>query len=331
MKKAVFFMTDGLFDIVFHKDDIKYLQQYVELALPSYNSKNFLENLDKFKDVNFLFSSWGVPKLDKDLLEAMPSLEAVFYAAGSVRHFVTDCFWEKDIALTTASMANAIPVAEFTFAQIICCLKRQFYFMNRVKRQRDFSVDRDDIAGSYKSKVGIISLGNISKRVIDLLKHTSVDIMLYCITADDCIAKELGVELASIEEIFMQADVVSLHTAANEQTRGMIRGHHFESMKPGASFVNTARGMIVEQEQMIEVLKRRSDLTAVLDVTTPEPPLKDSVLYDMENVILTPHIAGSAGHECRRMGRYMIDELVRYIDNEPLKWRVKKEDLSYLA
>ena len=94
------------------------------------------------------------------------------------------------------------------------------------------------------------------------------------------------------------------------------------SMRPGATFINTARGGVVRQAELIEVAKQRPDLQFVLDVTNPEPPEKESPLYDLPNVVLTPHIAGSAGGECRRMGQYLADELERFVAGERLQWAI---------
>jgi phosphoglycerate dehydrogenase-like enzyme len=100
-------------------------------------------------------------------------------------------------------------------------------------------------------------------------------------------------------------------------------------MKPGASFINTARGQIVREDELIDVARRRKDLQFVLDVTCHEPPPTDSPLYTLPNVMLTPHIAGSVGTECRRMGRCMVEELQRFLDGEPLRWPVTPELAAY--
>jgi phosphoglycerate dehydrogenase-like enzyme len=82
---------------------------------------------------------------------------------------------------------------------------------------------------------------------------------------------------------------------------------------------------------MIDVLQQRPDLCAVLDVTYPEPPAPDSPLYTLPNVVLTPHIAGSVGAECQRMGRAMVDELARFVRGEPLHWSVSHTQAAIMA
>jgi phosphoglycerate dehydrogenase-like enzyme len=111
----------------------------------------------------------------------------------------------------------------------------------------------------------------------------------------------------------------------------MITGRHFEMMKPGATFINTARGAVVREAEMAEVLRQRPDITAVLDVTDPEPPTPDSPLLKLPNVVLTPHIAGSMGTECQRLGQDMLEEFQRYLAGEPLKWRITEEAAARMA
>ena len=111
----------------------------------------------------------------------------------------------------------------------------------------------------------------------------------------------------------------------------MITGEHFAMMKEDATFINTSRGAIVDELSMITVLQERSDLSVLLDVTYPEPPAEGSPLYTLPNVYLTPHIAGSMGGECRRMGQYAIDECRRYLLGEPLQWQVTKELAARMA
>jgi phosphoglycerate dehydrogenase-like enzyme len=102
-------------------------------------------------------------------------------------------------------------------------------------------------------------------------------------------------------------------------------------MQPYSTFINTSRGAVICEAEMIQVLESRPDLTAVIDVTHPEPPPPDSPLYTLPNVILTPHIAGSVDAECRRQGQYMIAELKRYLSGEPLVYGLTKEQVKIMA
>ena len=102
-------------------------------------------------------------------------------------------------------------------------------------------------------------------------------------------------------------------------------------MKLGATFINTARGGLVNEDELAEVLRRRPDLFAVLDVLAHEPPRPTCPLLHLPNVVITPHIAGSLGPECRRLGRMMVDEVERFLAGEPLQGEVRREQMEVTA
>jgi len=165
-----------------------------------------------------------------------------------------------------------------------------------------------------------------------MLRSFDVSVIAYDPFVSDAAGAALGVTMMpTVESVFERADVVSLHTPWLKETEGMIRGEHFARMKPNATFLNTARGAVVREGEMIEALKNRPDVTAVLDVTYPEPCAPDSPLLTLPNVVLTPHIAGSQGPECRRMGLYMVEELKRYLNGEPLKWAIDRTRAAVMA
>ena len=111
----------------------------------------------------------------------------------------------------------------------------------------------------------------------------------------------------------------------------MITRELFALMKRDATFINSARGPIVCQHDMEEALAQRPDLTAILDVADPEPLPASSRLLSLPNVVLTPHIAGSQGQECQRLGQYMVEEFKRYLAGEPLHWQITRELAAKLA
>ena len=283
-------------------------------------------------DTEAIFSTWGMPRMDAAFLDALPALRAVFYAAGSVRGFVTPAVYERGIIVCAAAAANAVPVAEYTVATIILSLKQTWQTMRQVHARKINRRSVDLLAGSFGSRVGLVSLGLIGRRVAAMLKSGyDLDVVAYDPFVSQAEAEELGVRLVSLEEAFRTSEVVSLHTPILPATRGMFRREHFEAMKANATLVNTARGGLIREADLYEVLAARPDLTAVLDVTDPEPPVAGSPLYDLPNVFLTPHIAGSVGDECRRMTRYMIDEFRRWQSGAPLQYRVSARDLERMA
>ena len=213
---------------------------------------------------------------------------------------------------------NAIPVSEFSLAHILLGLKRAWRQALEIKRLRASVLVKLPVAGAYQSTVGLVSLSTIGRLVRRRLEPFDLRVIAYDPTVDGEESVAMDVKMASLKEVFSTSDVVSLHAPHIPETTGMITGSLLASMKEGATFINTSRGEIVCEEEMIEVLQVRRDLTAVLDVTSPEPPAPDSPLYDLPNVILTPHIAGSLDHECERMGRWMVEELQRYLTGKPL-------------
>ena len=112
----------------------------------------------------------------------------------------------------------------------------------------------------------------------------------------------------------------------------MVERSLLEKMPPFSTFINTARGALVCEKDLCAVLQMRPDLTALLDVTCPEPPARDSPLYDLPNVMLTPHISGAIGaNDTRRLGELMLKEHRSYLDKGEMRWEIKPDRLLTMA
>ncbi len=306
-----------------------------ELDLKDVISKDYLiSHPDEFSDCEYIFSTWGMPRFTEDEIRSLlPALKSVFYAAGSVQAFAHE-FIACGIKVHSAWAANAVPVAEFTVAQIVLANKGYFAaerLFRETRSKKAAAAYSAGCAGNYRSTIGLIGCGMIGSMVAERLTGSNYRVLVYDPFLSEEREKRLGVKKASLEEVFSSSDIVSNHLANNPQTVGMLDGGLFASMKPNAVFINTGRGAQIKEDELINVLTERRDITALLDVTFPEPPLPDSPFYTLPNVFLSPHIAGSLSGECVRMAEYMRDEYLRTINGQICLYEVSAKMLETMA
>lgn len=330
MVKAIFLGDQCQVDRVWGPEQRARLRKIVEIEDQVWRAEDLVSGGPALREVEAVFSTWGMPRLEQAALDAMPALKVVFYAAGSVRHFA-EPLWERGVRVASAWVANGVPVAEFTLAQVILGLKQAWAHAEMLRREGPRGWRHLPMNGVYGASVGIVSLGVIGRRVVESLRPLQLKLRAYDPYVDEARAASMGVELVSLESIFASCEVVTLHTPWLKETEGLVTGALIESMKPGATLINTSRGAVIDEPAMIEVLERRTDLTAVLDVTHPEPPVEGSPLYRLPNVILTPHIAGSCGMEVRRMADWMVEECEAWRQGLPLRYAVTAEMAARMA
>lgn len=298
-----------------------------------WKKEDILADPPSFRQVKWIFSTWGMPAFTEEEIRAfLPSLEAVFYAAGSVQSFARP-FLRCGVKVFSAWMANAVPVAEYTVAQILLANKG-FFTAARQMRVGEVAGARTTAKkypGNFDATVGIIGTGAIGRLVCKALKQYRIRVLACSLELDDALAEELGVEISDMDTIFKSCHVISNHLANNEQTKGIYKYEHFSSMRPCATFLNTGRGAQVVESDLIAVLRQRPDLTAVLDVTDPEPPEVGSPFYELPNCVLTPHIAGSSGQEVQRMAEWIWEEYLRHRESVPCRYEVTEKMLEVMA
>ncbi|MCE0496843.1 MAG: hydroxyacid dehydrogenase [Methylacidiphilales bacterium] len=327
---ALYLLKEEAFDLIYGSEERASISSRVKILDHLITPQSYEASSEIWPEVEMIFSGWGMVPMDETFFRRFPKLKVVFYGAGTVRSFVTDAFWKSKIRLTNAALANAVPVSEFTLSQILLALKHAWqkaFFIRKHKKFPPLSLP----PGTYHTTVGLISLGIIGRLVAERLQHFDLNVVAYDPLFPPQEAEKLNVKLLSLEKVFRVSNVVSCHAPVLKETERMIRRRHFESMKPGATFINTARGAVVDEGEMIHVLKERPDLFAILDVSEPMPPDEGSPLYALENVMLTPQIAGSLGSECRRMGKLMIEELDRFLSGKPLRYEIDEERFQSMA
>ncbi len=335
--KAIFLLNNKAnVDYVYSKESQERLKKLIGIDMNDIYCQEDLEaNPEKFKDVEYIFSTWSMPGGDEpkdDFGRFMPKAKALFYAAGSVRYFA-ESYFKRNVRIFSAYAANAIPVAEYTVGQILLANKG-FYQSSILAKAGDYQKAHEvSLAhcGNYNAKVGIIGAGMIGRRVIELLKPYKLDIYAYDIFMSEERAKELGVTKVDLDTLFSECDVVSNHLANVPATVGILTKELFAKMKPNSTFINTGRGQQTDEDGMLKVLKERQDICAVLDVTINEPPKENSEFYTLPNVFLTPHIAGSQANEVQRMSELIVDELERYLKGEECLYEITREKLKTMA
>ncbi len=284
-------------------------------------------------DTEIVFSTWGMPSLtEAQIAQHLPRLQAVFYAAGSVQAFARP-FLACGVKVFSAWAANAVPVAEYTVAQILLANKGFFTHARLLGEQKlaQSHALKSEYPGNYGQSIGLIGCGMIGSLTAEMLKTYELRVLVYDPYISPEKAAALGVTLCPLEQLFERCAVVSNHLPNNASTRGMLTYEHFSRMRPYATFLNTGRGAQVVEDDLVRALSERPDLTAILDVTDPEPSPIDHAFYKLPNCILTPHIAGSLGNEVWRMSAYMADEFARFSGGKPTKYEVSEQMLATMA
>ncbi|MBM7048750.1 MULTISPECIES: hydroxyacid dehydrogenase [Rhizobium] len=284
-------------------------------------------------ETEILITGWGSPVIDVAALARAPHLKLVAHSAGTVKGLLGDSLFDRGISVSHAAQANALPVAEFTLAAIIFAGKKIFRFRDLYvadrNRKRTQPIQAEAI-GNYGRTVGIIGASRIGRRVIELLAPFDYRILLYDPMVGEAEAARLGVEKSELDALMVSADIISLHAPSLPATRHMIDARRLSVMKDGATFINTARGALVDEAALIATLKT-GRIDAIIDVTDPEIPEVGSAFYDLPNVFLTPHIAGAVGLERARLGEMAVEEVIRFIEGRPLLHEIRREDMARMA
>ncbi|WP_369200660.1 hydroxyacid dehydrogenase [Streptomyces sp. PU-14G] len=279
-----------------------------------------------------LVTGWGCPPLNATALAHAPRLRAVAHTAGSVKGHVTKECWARGIEVSSAAAANAAPVAEYTLAMILLANKRvlpaaRAYAARRVREEWLFA---DPTLGNYRRTVGIVSASLVGRRVIELLGAHELRVLLHDPYVTEAEAAALGATKTELPQLFAASDVVSVHAPLLPATRGLVSRELLALLRDGGTLVNTARGAVVDQEALTdEVLTGR--LHAVLDVTEPEVLPAGHPLWECENVLLTPHLAGSQGNELDRLAELAVQEVHRWAAGEGFAHAVLPERRELLA
>lgn len=287
--------------------------------------------LDFVKNSDIIITSWGSPVIDKEILDLCPNLKGVFHAAGSIKPFVSDeLLARENIRLTASATAIGEGVAETALGFAISACKGGFTLPEHLKTG-GWGERTNEVIDFYDIKVGIISAGFVGRHMIKLLKNFHVDILVYDPTLSAEQIAELGAEKRELNELLSESDVISVHAPSIPATEHMLNRDNLCLLKERAIIVNTSRGAIFDEPALIECLKEKKGVFACIDVTETEPAPADNELRFLDNVNLTPHIAGTASNGKRRIALHICEEMDRFMAGERMRTEIDRESLSKMA
>ena len=263
-------------------------------------------------------------KFDTELARLCPSLRLVQTTSAGVDRFDVTELAELGVKVANNNGGNSIAVAEHTISLMVSVYRKlslQFasvakgVWMGEIRQ--NWGPKAHEVAGKT---VGVVGLGHIGSKVARRLMGWECSVIFHDPDSDlEEISDEMNIESVSLDELLTSSDVVSLHVPLNASTRGMIGDKELEKMKPTAILINTCRGPVVDEKALISALRSGKIAGAGLDVLEQEPSEKGNPLLEMENVAITPHLAGMSIESGPRSSNFAIENLVRVTrGQEPL-------------
>ncbi len=289
---------------------------------------------DLLAEAEIIVGHWGTPLFDAATLARAPKLKMFAYAAGTVKWYVIDEIWDRDLVVTSGAGANAEPVAEYTLAMILLANKRVFPAIAGQAGREAWTAPAGSAAhGNWNKTVGLVSASLIGRRVAELLQpfpHLNVEI--YDPFVDATTIESLGAtKVDDLTELCGRADVLSIHAPALPPTHNMIGVEQLTALPDGATLINTSRGHCLDLDGLTAELES-GRIFAIIDVTDPLEPLPDDhPLRSLPNAIYTPHIAGSQGTELARMSDWVCDEVERFLDGRPQRNQITRDMIDRIA
>jgi D-3-phosphoglycerate dehydrogenase len=266
-------------------------------------------------------------KVDAALLSNANKLRVIGRAGVGVDNVELEPATRKGIAVMNTPGANAVAVAEHTIGLMLSMarfLPRANELMHAGKWEKK-SLQGTELRGKT---LGIVGLGKIGLEVAKRARAFAMEVLGHDPFVSAAVAKDNGIKLATLDEVYGASDYLSLHVGLTPQTQNMINAESLKKMKKGVRLVNCARGELIDEVALADALREAQVAAAALDVFTHEP-LKDSPLQKMDNVVLTPHIAGSTNEAQEAVGHQIALQVKEYLKHGVIQNAVNVPSVSH--
>ena len=277
--------------------------------------------IEEGRDVEIFFGFCS-----EDIFPHLPNIKWIQSSSAGMDKHMYPALRQSDVVLTNAAGLYAKHVADQAFA-LLLGLARGIHESVRNQDKHQWGGRRSmpmiEIDGF---KIGIVGMGGIGMEMAKRAKGFDMHVIAvdaYRTDKPDNVDELVGMD--QLSNVMSQVDVVMIACPLTEETRGLINKDNLSVMQPTAFFINVARGPIVNEPDLIEILQEGTIAAAGLDVTEIEPLAAESPLWDFDNVIISPHSAGGSQHRIRRITEFFLDNLERYLKGEELKNVVNKQ------
>lgn len=311
MKTLISVSNKAVMDTFFTAENIALAESFGEVVW-AYGGKEEIKRL--IGDCDLCVTCWGSPRIDDEILDCAPRLRLLTHLGSTVVPVTSDALWDRGIRVISGFDYFSESTAEGAVAYMLAALRRIPFYSNRLKKEGIWRTEGDATNGLIYKTVGIVSYGGVGRHVVRKLAGFSVKIKVYDIVdIPEADKEKYGLEQCGIEELFSTCDVISIHTPYNDRTHHLINDHLLSLIKPGALFVNTARGPIVDQAALTRRLAN-GEFNAALDVYEKEPIDPADPLLSLDNVMLLPHHGGPTGNLRPVLTRALVLESHEYLD-----------------
>ena len=269
-------------------------------------------------------------RVNAEAMDGNSNLRLIGTPSAGIDHIDVQAATERGIPVVYSPGGNADSVAEYTFALMLSISKRILDADALLRKGLSPKVEsyKPLMGIQLKGKtIGIIGAGSIGSRVAMIAKAFGMNVLLFDPGILPTRLEQFG-KVVELDELLRASDFVSVHAPLTDQTRGMLGPEQFRLMKNTAFFVNTARGKIVNEPALVDALRERRIAGAALDVQANEPLHSDSQLLDLDNVIVSPHIASYTRDAQAYCDRVVQEDIIRFVKGEHMRFLANPEVLK---
>lgn len=269
-------------------------------------------------------------KVNAEAMDGNGNLRLVGTPSAGIDHMDLKAATERGIPVVYSPGGNADSVAEYAFALMLAVSKKVIAADSRLRKGLTPKVEsfKPMMGTQFKGKtIGIVGVGSIGSRVAMIAKAFGMDVLLFDPGVLPTRLEQFG-RVVELDELLRASDFVSVHAPLTEETRGMLGSEQFGMMKKTAFFVNTARGKIVNEPALIDALREKRIAGAALDVQANEPLRPDSPLLELDNVIVSPHIASYTREAQAYCDRVVQEDVIRFVRGERMRFLANPEVLK---